>query len=89
MNKLFDSMMSGKPLLYAVEAPNNFVEDYSCGVSVEPEDADALAAGIKKLISLSQEERDRMGQNGRNAVLEHYTYEKLARQFEDVFEGRS
>ncbi len=35
MNKLFDSMMSGKPILYAVEAPNNFIKDYKCGISVK------------------------------------------------------
>lgn len=88
MNKLFDSMMSGKPLLYAVDAPNNFVEDYSCGVSVEAENSDALAEGIRQLLACSEEEREAMGRNGRRAVIEHYTYEKLAKQFIDIIEGR-
>ena len=56
MNKLFDSMMSGKPVLYAVEAPNNFIEDYNCGVSVKAEEKDALAEGIRKMISFSEKE---------------------------------
>lgn len=85
MNKLFDSMMSGKPILYAVDAPNNFITDYSCGVSVQAEDANALAQGLSELLSMSSEEREQMGRNGRQAVLEHYTYEKLARQFEELF----
>ena len=85
MNKLFDSMMSGKPILYAVDAPNNFILDYSCGISVNAEDSDALTTGIKELLQLSPEERGRMGKNGRDAVLEHFTYEKLAKQFEEVF----
>ena len=85
MNKLFDSMMSGKPILYAVEAPNNFIRDYSCGISVQAENVDALVEGMKKMIDLSSEERDQMGRNGRKAVLEHFSYEKLATQFAELF----
>ncbi len=85
MNKFFDSMMSGKPILYAVEAPNNFIEDYQCGISVKAEDTDALVDGMKKMIELTAEERTKMGRNGRAAVLEHFTYEKLAKQFEELF----
>lgn len=85
MNKLFDSMMSGKPLLYAVEAPNNFAGEYSCGVSVEAENVKALAEGINALLAMTPAERKRMGENGRNAVLQHFTYEKLAKQFESIF----
>lgn len=86
MNKLFDSMMSGKPILYAVEAPNNFIKDYRCGISVEAEDADALAVGLKDMLSLSEEKRAQMGKNGREAVLENFTYEKLAKQFVEIME---
>ncbi len=84
MNKLFDSMMSGKPILYAVKAPNNFIKEYDCGVSVEAEDADALAKGLQALLDMSQSERERLGANGRRAVLENFTYEKLAKQFLDA-----
>lgn len=87
MNKLFDSMMSGKPLLYAVDAPNNFALEYDCGVSVEAENTEALAEGIKTIVKMSPERRRKMGENGRNAVLNHFTYEKLAEQFEEVFRG--
>ena len=90
MNKLFDSMMSGKPLLYAVDAPNNFVKEYNCGISVEAENAEALAKGIEQLLECTDEERAAMGRIGRAAVLEKYTYEKLAKQFIDVmYEGRN
>ena len=85
MNKLFDSMMSGKPILYAVDAPNNFIADYNCGIIVKAEDANALAVGIKELLELPPEKRQQMGQNGRNAVLEHFNYKKLAEQFAELF----
>ena len=84
MNKLFDSMMSGKPILYAVDAPNNFITDYDCGVSVEAEDTDALVKGLDRLVNMPLSERNRLGANGRRAVLENFTYEALAKQFIDA-----
>ena len=85
MNKLFDSMMSGKPLLYAVEAPNNFVVDYQCGISVNAEDIDDLKEGMKQLLEMSDEDRQLMGENGQRAVLDHFSYEKLAALFAELF----
>ena len=81
MNKLFDSMMSGKPILYAVNAPNNYIEDYSCGISVEPENTDALVRGIEQFRRMDISEREEMGRNGHQAVLEHLEYSVLANEF--------
>lgn len=85
MNKLFDSMMAGKPILYAVNAPNNYIIEYKCGVSVEAESVSALKEGIIKLIDMTEEERFNMGKNGHQAILEHFTYKKLAAQFAALF----
>lgn len=85
MNKLFDSMMSGKPILYAVEAPNNYIKRYQCGVSVEAENVESLSEGIRILYEMPEKERMKMGLNGKQAVTEHYTYEKLAAQFAALF----
>lgn len=81
MNKLFDAMMGGKPLLYAVEAYNDFAKEYDCGISVEAENVEALEKGIRTLMEMPAEERDKMGKNGRAAVLEHFNYPSLAIQF--------
>lgn len=86
MNKLFDAMMSGKPILYAVNAPNNYITQFQCGISVQPEDKDALKDGIEQLISLSPEERKKMGINGREAVKENFEYSVLARKFIEAME---
>lgn len=85
MNKLFDSMMGGKPILYAVEAPNNYINDYKCGISVEAENADALKNGIVKMLGLSPEERAELGDNGRKAAKNIFNYKYLAKNFSDVF----
>lgn len=83
-NKIFDSMMSGKPLLYAVNAPNNFAEKYCCGISVPPGDAEAIKNGLNRLMMLTKEEREEMGNNGKKAVLENFQYCVLAKKFLDV-----
>lgn len=81
MNKLFDAMMGEKPILYAVEAPNNFVEEYQCGVSVEAENVEVLKTGFETLIAMDEHERKLLGQNGKNAVLKYFTYPVLADKF--------
>ena len=59
--KKFDAMMAEKPILYAVNAPNNYIKEYDCGISVEPENVSALKMGIQNMLSLSDEERKNMG----------------------------
>ena len=81
MNKLFDSMMAGKPILYAVNAPNDYIRQFHCGVSVKPESVAALQTGIRELSAMTPKEREQLGQNGRKAVLEHFEYSVLAKKF--------
>ncbi len=87
MNKLFDAMMGGKPILYAVNAPNNYIEEFDCGISVAAEDTEALKEGILKLLALSEEDRKRLGENGRIAVLNHFNYGVLSRKFIELLEN--
>ena len=81
MNKLFDAMMGGKPILYAVDAPNNFIKKYDCGVSVEAENVEELKKGFETLLLLDKGSRKTLGKNGREAVLNNYTYKVLSEQF--------
>lgn len=81
MNKLFDAMMGGKPILYAVDAPNDLVKEYNCGISVQAEDATALMDGINRLMEMDKSERDRLGQNGKMAIVKEFTYPVLSEKF--------
>ena len=85
MNKLFDSMMGGAPVLYAVDAPNNMVLDYDCGISIEAESVEALIQGIDVLLSMSEAERKELGDNGHNAIMKYHTYNVLAQKFIELF----
>ena len=81
-NKLFDYMYSGKPILYAIDSgKSNIVDISNCGVSVEALNVDSIYKGIIQMYQLSQEEREKLGQNGKKYVLEHFIYEKLARRY--------
>ncbi|HLL12567.1 MAG TPA: glycosyltransferase family 4 protein [Rubrivivax sp.] len=80
-NKLMDYMMAGVAVVHSVEAGNDPVADSGCGLSVPPQDAQALAAGLQRLAALPAEERRLMGERGRAFVLAHHTYPVLARRF--------
>ena len=81
MNKLFDAMMSAKPILYAVDAPNDLVKKYDCGISVPAEDVDLLKNGLLQI--MNSKKRDIMGRNGQDAVMQEFTYPVLAKKFLD------
>ena len=85
MNKLFDSMMGGKPIIFAASVPNDYVSKYNCGITCIPEDLGELKKAIRKLTSISESDRNRMGENGRRAVAEVFNYPKIAKKFETVF----
>jgi glycosyltransferase involved in cell wall biosynthesis len=80
-NKLMDYMMAGVAVVHSVEAGNDPVADSGCGLSVPPQDPQALAAGLQRLAALPAEERRLMGERGRAFVLAHHTYPVLARRF--------
>jgi glycosyltransferase involved in cell wall biosynthesis len=84
-NKLMDYMMAAKPVIFAIDAPNDMVADANCGISIEPENSTAIAEAAKKLASLSQEERREMGARGKEYILKNNEYDVLSQKFLDVF----
>lgn len=80
-NKLFDYMMAKKPILHAIEAGNDLVQEAGCGISVVPENPEAISKGITLISSLSEDERIIMAKKGYDYVLENHEYEVLANKF--------
>ena len=77
--------MAGKPIVHAVEAANDPVAEAGCGISVEPENPEAIADAIMKLASIPESEREEMGKKGHDYVLKHHTYSVLSQKFVNVF----
>lgn len=83
-NKLLDYMMSGKPIIHSVNAANDWVSDAKCGISVEAENPQAISNAILTLKNMQENERLRLGENGRQFVMTHHTYKVLAKRFADI-----
>ena len=88
MNKMFDGMMSGKPIIFAINAPLTPVEECDCGLIVKPENITEISEAIRKLMKMSQADREAMGLRGKEEVLRKYTYEKLANSFVNLIEKK-
>lgn len=86
-NKLLDYMMAGKPVIHAIEAGNDLVAEAGCGVSVAPENPQAIADAVAELIRKTPDERSAMGQRGKGYVLQHHPYPTLAGQFLETVTG--
>jgi len=80
-NKLIDYMMAARPVVHAVEAGNDPVAEAGCGVTVAPEDPQALAAAIEALMATAPAEREAMGLRGQRHALTHLTYPVLGQRF--------
>ncbi len=84
MNKLYDYMAAGRPVIIASAAANNPVREANAGITIAPDDESALAEGILDLAQRSVEERSVMGRSGRAFVESHHSYASLAKRFSDV-----
>jgi glycosyltransferase involved in cell wall biosynthesis len=80
-NKIFDYMMSGRPIVFGFGHSPNLISEAGCGVTVRPENPTALAEGIGQLAASDQADRDAMGSRGKTFVTEHHDYRVLASEF--------
>lgn len=62
------------------------IEKENCGIIVKPKDVRALSQSIFKLLK-NFKLKKLMGENGRKLVEKKYTWEKIAKDMEKVYEG--
>ena len=86
-NKVYDYMMSGKPIIHSVDAANDDVALAKCGISVEAENPKAIYNAILELSNKSQQEIEKIGENGKKYVLQNNDYSVLAKIFLEVIEN--
>ncbi len=85
-NKIFDYMYAKKPILWAIEAGNNLVEEAECGISVPLKNVIKLKESILELKVLQKEKLEELGQNGYNFVHMHHGYNMLAKKLIEIIE---
>lgn len=81
-NKLFDYLASARPIIFSGNAPNDPVVESGAGFSVPPEDPDAMAVALLKLLEMSPAERVELGRLGRCYVEKEFDTRKLAERME-------
>ena len=85
-SKVYEIMASGQPLLVSADVTSDvwrLVEDAGCGICVEPNDADKLAASILRLYA-DPALRVAMGQRGREQAEQHYSREAVVGLYQDL-----
>ena len=80
-NKLMDYMMAAKPIINAIEAGNDPVQEAGCGITVPPENPQAIVNAVRCLMAMSEEDRTEMGLRGQRYVQENHDYRVLAKNF--------
>jgi glycosyltransferase involved in cell wall biosynthesis len=85
LNKLVEYMLSGRPIVASYSGYPSMINEAECGVFVPADDAEALRGAILDLASCSREELRTMGGKGRSWILEHRSYQLLAKQYSELF----
>lgn len=85
-NKLFEYMFAAKPILSSCNNHTDIVEKTGCGMTVEAENPQSIAQGIMKMYEMPQEKRFKMGLKGKEYVLKHHLYSKLADDYVKLLE---
>lgn len=86
--KIFEEMRAGLPVVCTdFVLWKEFVERWKCGICVNPENVDEIAAAIRYLLDHPEEARQ-MGENGRRAVKEEFNWDveekKLLALYEEI-----
>lgn len=84
LNKLCDYFAAGRPVIFAGTSSNNPVEEANAGISVPPENPQAIADAIIRLIEMTPEQRIELGKNGRRYVERLHAANILADKMEMI-----
>jgi glycosyltransferase involved in cell wall biosynthesis len=86
-NKLFEYLAAGKPILFSINSAYNPVEEAGAGLTLPPEDPEALAQAIIRLYHLPAAERLNLGEKGVAYAQQFHEMERLADGFEQLISG--
>ena len=86
-NKIFDYMLSAKPILHITTSQRDIVSETQSGLSVIAVNPVEIANGIKKIVGQPKEELQAMGMRGKKVVLTSFLYENLGKRYIKLFEN--
>lgn len=77
-SKLTSYLLSGRPVLASVDKDSStkrILEGEGCGMTVAPDDKEALIRGFKYFAEVTMDEREKMGEKSRDYAMAHLTRE--------------
>ena len=83
-NKIFEYFASSKPIIFSGNVANDMVKEADAGISVEAENIDRIKEAVLSLYSMSTDERQVLGKNGRKYVEENYDTKVLSKKIEKI-----
>lgn len=86
LNKLFDYLLVGKPILFAGKVLNDIVGEAGAGMTVSPQDAERFTEGIRILTNLREDEKETIKRNAFHYVKEHHDISRLAAKLAGICE---
>ena len=83
-NKIFEYFASSKPIIFSGNVANDMVKEANAGISVEAENIEKIKEAVLSLYSMSKEQREVLGKNGRKYVEENYDTKVLSKKIEKI-----
>lgn len=83
-NKLNNYLIFQRPVICAINAKNNPVEEIGAGIVIPPGNPEALAKACERMVSLAPMQRIEMGRKGADYVRKNYDIKILAEKLEKL-----
>jgi len=83
-NKLFDYMAMGRPVIFCCNSKFNPIAQSGSGVTVEPEQPQALVEAVYELLAMSPDKRAELGKRALEYVRAGHEINVLGQRLEDV-----
>lgn len=87
LNKIFDYLASGRPIVFIGDAANNPVAEANAGICVPPRRPDLLAKALVQFVSLNPAEKIKMGESGLAYLRKYHDIAVLAGKLESVLQS--
>ncbi|MDF3004239.1 MAG: glycosyl transferase group 1 [Oscillospiraceae bacterium] len=89
MNKLYDYMASGRPVIISAPCKYHPVSYAKCGITVPASDKIKTRNAILRMLALTGKQRQIIGMRGRKAIERKYRYEVVAERYKTLLEELS
>lgn len=83
LNKLFDYLASGKPILSDLPVNYDLIKRYNAGITIDEQNAELLANEILRFYNMPKEDYNQIGENA-FAAAKDYDYEKLTERLFEI-----